>query len=86
MVYIRTLGIMSGTSMDSLDCGIFDISLSKKYIFDWKCIKFYTFPYSETIRIFLEKSQNITNNNIPRIDKELGLIFYSYIKNVLING
>mgnify|MGYP002843477089 CR=1 FL=1 len=72
--------------MDSLDCGIFDVSLSAKYILDWKCIKFYTFPFPEDIRIFLEKAQNIKNNDIPKIDKELGFILYNYIKNVLITN
>ena len=47
MKFIRSLGLMSGTSMDGLDCGLFDISLTSDYQLDWKLIDFKTIPYSK---------------------------------------
>ena len=47
---IRVLGLMSGTSMDGLDCGLFEISLTSDYHLNWNCIDFKTVPYSENIR------------------------------------
>ena len=50
MKFIRSLGLMSGTSMDGLDCGLFDISLTSDYQLDWKLIDFKTIPYSKKMR------------------------------------
>ena len=41
---------MSGTSMDGLDCGLFEISLTADYQLNWNCIDFKTVSYSVAIR------------------------------------
>ena len=47
---------MSGTSMDGLDCGLFDISLNSDYELDFSCREFMIFPYSEYIRESIRNS------------------------------
>ena len=47
---------MSGTSMDGLDCGLFDISLNSDYELDCSCREFMIFPYSENIRESIQNS------------------------------
>ena len=41
---------MSGTSMDGIDCGLFDISLSPQYKLEWSCVDFITFSYRNNVR------------------------------------
>lgn len=50
----KTLGLMSGTSMDGLDCGLFDISLTDDYKLQWKCIDFKTMQYNSKVRHVIE--------------------------------
>ena len=47
---------MSGTSMDGLDCGLFEVHLALDYHLEWICIDFHTFPYSEDIRGLIQIS------------------------------
>ena len=47
---------MSGTSMDGLDCGLFDISINPDYELDCSCREFMIFPYSEYIRKSIQNS------------------------------
>ena len=47
---------MSGTSMDGLDCGLFDISLNSDYELSCSCREFMIFPYSENIRESIQNS------------------------------
>jgi 1,6-anhydro-N-acetylmuramate kinase len=41
---------MSGTSMDGLDCGLFEISLATDYHLNWEFIDYNTVSYSKKIR------------------------------------
>ena len=50
MQHLTVLGLMSGTSMDGLDCGLFDISLSPQYKLEWSCVDFITFSYRNNVR------------------------------------
>ena len=69
------LGLMSGTSMDGLDCGLFEIILTSNYKLDWTCIDFQTFPYSAGIRDSIQKSLQPNKELIEETDRKLGMEF-----------
>ena len=66
---------MSGTSMDGLDCGLFEIILTSNYKLSWICIDFQTFPYSALIRDAIRKAFNASKKVIKEVDRKLGMEF-----------
>ncbi len=85
MKYIKVLGLMSGTSMDGLDCGLFDISLSHNYKLVWKCHGFNTFAYSERFRTMIRKSIEGKTGVIKDANEQLGKVFLSSTRQFLEN-
>ena len=81
----KVLGLMSGTSMDGLDCGLFDIILTYDYHLQWECHHFKTFPYPKEIRKKIKKSLSGSAKDIKWIDKQLGKLFVLYTKEFLSN-
>ena len=71
---------MSGTSMDGLDCGLFNISLSSEYRLDWSCINFMTYSYSVNIRQAISDAMYGDKISIKDIDRILGMEFSSISK------
>ena len=69
------LGLMSGTSMDGLDCGLFEIILTSNYKLDWTCIDFQTFPYSEGILDSIRTSLQGNTEVMQETDRKLGMEF-----------
>ena len=66
---------MSGTSMDGLDCGLFEITLTTNYKLDWQCIDFQTFRYSSDLRDSIKKSLQANKEFIQETDRKLGMEF-----------
>ena len=66
---------MSGTSMDGLDCGLFNISLTSEYELDWSCIEFMTYPNSGNIRQSISNALEGDELAIKDADKILGMEF-----------
>ena len=63
---------MSGTSMEGLDCGLFDISLNSDYELDFSCREFMFFTYSEYIRESIRNALEGDEAVIKDVGKILG--------------
>ena len=78
------LGLMSGTSMDGLDCGLFEISLTSNYKLDWTCIDFQTFPYSagmlDSIRTSLQGNTEVMQKTDRKLGMEFAILAVKFIK------
>ena len=74
---MRVLGLMSGTSMDGLDCGLFEISLTSDYQLNWNCIDFQTAPYSVDIRESISNALEGNDGVVMDADRILGQEFYA---------
>ena len=83
MNYIKALGLMSGTSMDGLDCGLFDIILSQDYLLKWKCITFRTIGYSKSTRHLIRSALSGDEASILDAHNHLGKTFASHVKEFL---
>ncbi len=81
----KVLGLMSGTSMDGLDCGLFEISLTSDYQLNWNCIEFQTYPYSKDIHELIRSALEGDIGVIKDADRKLGKEF-SVISEGFING
>ena len=72
MKFIKSLGLMSGTSMDGLDCGLFDIALSHDYQLEWHCQYFETIPYHKSTRRMIINALCGDEKNIMETHFQLG--------------
>lgn len=71
---VTALGLMSGTSMDGLDCCLCTINLSSSYRLKYDIIDWKTYPYSLNTRSLIQNAIN-DPSIIQNIDHKLGLIF-----------
>ena len=76
---------MSGTSMDGLDCGLFNLSLSPNYQLNWKCEDFNTIPYSKQVRHLIENALSGYESYIMKAHIQLGDAFASFVIKFLDN-
>lgn len=72
---LKILGLMSGTSMDGLDCLLCTINLSSNYNFEYKVHDFKTMPYSNKTKQQIVKALAGDVIDIQLADTELGNIF-----------
>ena len=66
---------MSGTSMDGLDCGLFEISLTTDYHLNWEFIDYTIFSYSADIRESICNALVGNEAIIDAVDRTLGKEF-----------
>ena len=69
---------MSGTSMDGLDCGLFEMALQANYTISWNLLDFNTISYNTDVRNLIDKALRFDKRNIADIDKKLGELFAKY--------
>lgn len=72
---MRVLGLMSGTSMDGLDCLLCDIYLDELYNLEYDIIDFQTISYSSKIRELINNCLDGNEYEISIADDTLGKLF-----------
>ncbi len=77
------LGLMSGTSMDGLDCGLFRISITDKYCLFWELLDFDTIRYNSKVQSIIQSahSGDLMREKIAHM--ALGQVFAVYVKTFL---
>ena len=84
MKNIRVLGLMSGTSMDGLDCCLSLIKISNNYKIEYDILDWNIFTYSNSIRKLIRGTFKKTDN-VLYVDQKLGKLFSNIVVKFL-NG
>jgi len=79
------LGLMSGTSMDGVDCCLADINIDNNDNLQFNVIDFITYPYDDKTIKILHDTIFLKKNSKEYIDKYLAKIYSVIIKDFLKN-
>ena len=79
------LGLMSGTSMDGLDCCLSKIYLNQSYELRYEIIDFKTFNYSKNTKKIIKEALSCNKNKIKLADEHLGKLFLKISKKFIKN-
>ncbi|MBC8479226.1 MAG: anhydro-N-acetylmuramic acid kinase [FCB group bacterium] len=74
----RVLGLMSGTSMDGLDCLLCDIRITGNFQLEYEIIDFRTYPYAAADRKQIQSALNGDTQIIQDTSARLGQLFAEY--------
>lgn len=81
----HVLGLMSGTSMDGLDCLLCSVRLTPQYQLTWSAEDFETVPYSAELRGRINRVLEGEEEDIREVHKLLGSAFAAAVSGFL-NG
>ena len=86
---IRTVGLMTGTSMDGLDISVADIGLRKNNA-DFNVIGTTSIPYPNDLEFQIRQSVYDTGKNTSTLDRDLGIWYadklFDYLRSEAIDN